>query len=138
MTRAQKKTLAQELYTQTDLTQIEISDIAHVTDKTIRKWAEEGNWKLLKGAHQTASPTLIKKLYLRIEEIKENDPVKYAKAVNLLTESIEKIAKRPVLSHYIQAFRELTNWLVANKELEAAQLLNKHQRNFINQKADQL
>lgn len=135
MNNTQKKVLAQDLYIKSDLTQIEIANLVGVTDKTIRNWATKGDWGVLKGANQSVAPTVIATIYKRIQEITEQDPTKYARAIKQLVDAIEKLSKKPVLSHFIFCLKEFNQFLIKEGKTEEAKILNKYQREFINDKA---
>ena len=48
LTSDEKYAIAQDLFLETDKTQKEIAQIVHVTEKTLTKWKNEGEWDMLK------------------------------------------------------------------------------------------
>lgn len=136
-----KKELAKELYLNTTLTQKEIAERVGVTEKTLKKWREAGDWEKLKSAMLSTKDEIISR-YLRminsILEIAENDDraVTDAEAdkISKLNKAMDAINKELGLSVIIQVFQEYNAFLLPlNTDLAKAN--NIYQDKFINIKA---
>lgn len=133
MTREQKKTVAHDLFVNSNKTQVEIAKIVGITDKTLRKWADDGKWREVKAANMSVSSRVVHNLYMKILEISESDNVKYAKEISMLVNAIKNLSTKPQLSHFIYCFKEFNDFLISKQELELAKDLNQFQKLFISQ-----
>ena len=132
LTRNRKQELALELYLNTDKTQREICDVVGWTEKTFTAHKERGDWQSLKGATSITAARIIKKLYIKLDKLADDDAVN-ADALIKVANSIEKLSdKKLTLSHHINCAKEFTVWLLRQNP-QLAQQLNKYQQQFINQ-----
>ena len=130
--RDKKRELALEMYLNTDKTQKEICEIVGWTEKTFTDNKEKGQWDSLKGASTITAANIIKKLYLKLENLVDADKID-ADALIKVTKSIEFLTNKKVtISQHINCAKEFTVWLFAKKP-ELAKELNKFQREFINE-----
>jgi hypothetical protein len=133
LSRDRKRDLALELYLNTDKTQKEICEIVGWTEKTFTENKEKGEWDAMKGASTITAQNIIKKLYLKLEQIVDNPDGINADALIKVAKSIEFLSnKRVTVSHHINCAKEFTTWLFSKKP-ELAKELNKYQNEFINQ-----
>jgi len=132
LSREQKRELALEMYLNTDKTQREICEIIGWTPKTFTENKEKGDWEALKGATTITAANIIKKLYLKLEILVDNEKID-ADALIKVTKSIEFLSNKKVtVSQHINCSKEFTTWLFGRKP-ELAKEVNKYQLEFINE-----
>lgn len=130
-----KKAIAQQLYLETGKTQKEIAQIAHVTEKTLGKWKNEGDWELLRQAQTITAQNIISNLYERAHEISQEKVIDADKLVKIAN-SIEKLSDRKVtISNIINVFKEFTSWAF-DQDAELAKEINVLQRRFVDYKVN--
>ena len=132
LSRERKRDLALEMYLNTDKSQKEICEIVGWTEKTFTDNKEKGVWDALKGASTITAANIIRKLYLKLEDLVDADKID-ADALIKVTKSIEFLSNKKVtISQHINCAKEFTVWLFA-KNAELAKDLNKFQKEFINE-----
>ncbi len=132
LSRERKRDLALELYLNTDKTQKEICEIVGWTEKTFTENKEKGVWDALKGASTITAANIIRKLYLKLEELVDAEKID-ADALIKVTKSIEFLSNKKVtISQHINCAKEFTTWLFSAKP-DLAKEFNKLQREFINE-----
>jgi uncharacterized protein YjcR len=114
-----KKQLAERLYVQTDLTQKQIAEDLKVSEKTMSKWAKDGNWAQLRAASTTGTANLITALLEENQAIadeardaKRRMTSKEADIINKNANTIEKLEKKVSLVMNIEVFTNYNKWLV--------------------------
>jgi transcriptional regulator with XRE-family HTH domain len=132
LTNKQKKEWAQLLYTRENLTQKEIAARVGVSEVTMSKWANTGNWDELKASFTITKEEQLKNLYRQLAEINrviaEREPgKKYATAseadtITKLANAIEKMETDVGLGDIIATFRRFLEWLRAFDLKEAQRL----------------
>lgn len=141
MNNAEKKGLAKELYMHSTDTQKAIAERVKVTEKTISKWVEEGNWKNMKAAQISTKDEIVSRYMRMIGKILElaetEDRVitdAEADRISKLNKAKDAIDKELGLSVFVQVFQEYNSYLIPlNPEL--AKENNSFQNKFINNKA---
>jgi uncharacterized protein YjcR len=127
-----KKSLAYDLYMNTDKTQNEICDIIGIAPKTLTKWKQDGLWEELKGATTITANNIITNIYKKMHEMTLEERLN-ADALAKLARVIEVVSdKKYTISQVINVFKEFTNWLFP-KDAEAAKALNKHMKVFVDE-----
>lgn len=132
LNRERKRELALEMYLNTDKTQKEICEIVGWTEKTFSDNKEKGQWESLKGAATITSQNIIKKLYLKLEKLVDEEDINADKLIKV-AKSIEMMSNRKVtVSNHINCAKEFITWLLA-RDPEQAKKLNNFQKQFINE-----
>lgn len=132
ISRDNKRELALEMYMNTDKTQKEICEIIGWTQKTFTDNKEKHGWDSLKGASTITAANIIRKLYVKLEEVVDADKVD-ADALIKVAKSIDYMSNKKVtISNHINCAKEFTIWLFA-KNPEMGKEFNKFQRQFINE-----
>lgn len=113
----QKRELAYQLYMNSSATFKEIAQRVDVTQKTLSKWAKDGDWQNEKAARSVTKPKLLSNFYqqiLKIQEAAQNEDraLSYQEADQLakLANAVEKIEKDN-LSTYVRVLESYNNWL---------------------------
>lgn len=125
-----KKSLAYDLFMNTDKTQNEICGIIGIAPKTFTKWKQDGLWEELRGATTITANNIITNIYKKMHEMTLADKLN-ADALAKLARVIEVVSdKKYTISQVINVFKEFTNWLFP-KDAELAKALNKHMMIFV-------
>lgn len=133
LTNEDKKALAQQLFLDTDKIQKEIAAIAQVTEKTLTKWKNEGDWELLRQAQTVTSANLISNLYQKAYDLSLEEKIDADKLVKLAN-TIEKLSNKKVtVSNIINVFKEFTSWAFGENP-ELAKQINLLQRKYVDHK----
>lgn len=133
LTNEDKKALAQQLFLETDKTQKEIAAIAQITEKTLTKWKNGGDWELLRQAQTVTSANLISNLYQKAYDLSLEDKIDADKLVKLAN-TIEKLSNKKVtVSNIINVFKEFTSWAFGENP-ELAKQINLLQRKYVDHK----
>jgi|SRR6185437_1548399 len=128
-----KKSLAYDLYMNTDKSQNEICDIIGVAPKTLTKWKQDGLWEELKGATTITANNIITNVYKKMHEMTLVEGKLNADALAKLARVIEVISdKKYTISQVMNVFREFTNWLFT-RDAELAKSLNKHMKVWVDE-----
>ncbi len=149
------KPKAHDLYVYSNFNKSEICDMCGITDKTLRDWADKGNWEEEKKQASITTPKIISALNQRLYDLSTEDDgkkmVDNADKIAKIAAAIEKLrGKELYLFNYIEVFQEFTDYLfsISNVEkscttdagsktvngLESAKLLNLFMKDFINTK----
>lgn len=72
LTTAQKKEWAQLLYISGDLTQKEIAQKVGTTEKTMSKWARDGDWEKLRKSLLTTKSEQLRLMYDQLDRINQH------------------------------------------------------------------
>lgn len=102
-----------------------------VSEVTLSKWAQKGNWEAEKAADLLSKTSLIKMVYDEIAKIKKeggrlsaDDAIKYAKAIDLVS------SKSVNASNAINVFKHFTSW-VMGRDIELAKKVIGFQKEFV-------
>ncbi|MCT4647577.1 MAG: phage terminase small subunit-related protein [Carboxylicivirga sp.] len=124
----EKKKKAAGLYVKGTLTRKQVADTIGVTEKTLRKWIEEGNWDDLKEAKTVTRQQLLLDAYAQLKAVNRriadmgNVPDKtLSDAKSQLRKEIETLSDSP-LHQYAEIFDEFAVWLVHNNPDMAAEI----------------
>ncbi|KAB2918696.1 MAG: hypothetical protein F9K23_00745 [Bacteroidetes bacterium] len=131
MALTDKKNQAKQLYLETDLTQKDIAAMLCVSEVTLSKWAQKGNWEGEKAADLLSKTSLVKMIYDEIaakkkagERLSADDAIKYAKAIDLVS------SKSVNASSAINVFKQFTAWL-QGRDLKTAKQIISFQKEFV-------
>ena len=117
-TDIQKKETAKALYLRGIPTE-RILELTGVVRQTLSRWVNSEGWKELRAAHSITRDELTRKLMAVAGEAID-DPEKYTKNKKLaddlvkIMSAIEKLDKTTNAVHYVNAFINFENWLMAN------------------------
>lgn len=139
MKTAEKKQLAQSLYVKSQMNRNKIAENVQITEKTLRKWIEEGDWDKQKDALQITRPQLLQEAYSQLKAINEkirdefgNVPNKeLSDAKGVVRKEIELLSNQPV-HRYIEVFEDFIDWLRQNDPKELTKFASLSMQ-FINQ-----
>lgn len=108
----QKKEWAQQLYCEGKLTQKSIAEKVEVSERTMVKWVEEGNWDRLRKSLLISKQEILSSLYDMLHELKERirereqgsryPDSKEADQIMKLTASIENIEEETNLADVME------------------------------------
>lgn len=133
LTSDEKYAIAQDLFLETDKTQKEIAQIAHVTEKTLTKWKNEGEWETLKNASTVTARKIIDNLYKRAYTLSE-DPKSKPDDIIKIANSIEKLSNRKVtVSQIINVFKDFISYAF-NQNADLAKEINLLQKKYVDYK----
>uniref|UniRef100_UPI001C124101 hypothetical protein n=1 Tax=Flammeovirga sp. OC4 TaxID=1382345 RepID=UPI001C124101 len=135
-----KKSIAERLYINDGEDCEEISKFVGVTVRTVRRWADNGDWKKQRELF-LASPHKIKgymdKIILDVMEGKEDPNIaKKADAIAKMVLSREKVDTRITVHTVISTFKEF-NLFLSQIAPDIAKSITEYQYLFIQQKGDQ-
>lgn len=116
--REEKKELARLLFLQGQ-EQKTISLRVGISETTISKWVQTGQWQNLRAAQNITRPELVNKLLLSIdrlisETLQSNDPTASAalgKQLKGFSDAIEKLDKKASIVDVIEVFMAFGKWL---------------------------
>jgi transposase len=118
---AEKKIVAQGLFTRSTMTRKEIASTVDVTEKTLRGWIVDGNWEQMRDAMQITKPKLLNDAYRQLAAINKkiddelggvpNKELSDAKAT--IRKEIEKFETSPI-HIFVEVFEELIDFLSKN------------------------
>lgn len=132
---------AKVLYTTENLTQKEVSERVNVSEATVKRWIEKGNWKKLRKSMLVTKQHQITLLYDQLEfineliaerDVKVAEP-KEADVISKITSSIQKLEVDTSVGEIIEVAREFIDF-VREVDLEEAKLITKHFDQFIQSK----
>lgn len=117
--KAQEREYARVLFVSENLSQKEIADRVGVTEKTLGKWIEEGDWKKLKRSLLTTKQTQIGQLYDQLafinDEIAGRDykvaTVKEGDVISKLTASIQKLETETSIAETVEVARNVIEFV---------------------------
>lgn len=125
-----KKSIALELYLETDKSQKEIALIVGVTEKTFSGWKIAGDWELLKQAQTVTVKNIITNLYNKAYDLSLADKVDADKLVKIAN-TIDKLQNKKVtISHIINVFKDFTTWAFSENP-NLAKEINLLQKKYI-------
>lgn len=126
-----KKSLAYDMFMNTDKTQNEICDIVKISPKTFTRWKQDGMWEELKGAMSITSSSIALNVYKKMHEMTSAGGNFNADSLAKLARVIEVISdKKYTISQIINVFKAFTNWLFP-KDPETAKVMNKYMKQFV-------
>lgn len=119
MTNKEKEILAQTLYMSGKFTQKAVAEMIGVTEKTIGKWVDKGNWEQMRQIQQVTKAELLKEAYAQLARINKRinddmggipDKVMSDAKAQALRE-IEAFDERS-LQTYADCFEDFSSWLM--------------------------
>lgn len=130
MNNEEKKQLAYALYVKSSaqLTRKEIALKSNVSEKTLRKWIEDGKWDNQRDALQITRPQLLQEAYAQLKAINQiiaeehgNVPTKeLSDAKGVIRKEIETFSTQPI-HRYIEVFEEFIDFLTRNEQGQVTQ-----------------
>ena len=136
MTLKDKKAVSQDLFLNTSKTQKEIALIVKVTEKTIGKWKDEGDWELLKQASTVTAKNIIHNLYQKAFELSEAKEIDADKLSKIST-TIERLSnKKTTVSQIINVFKDFTTFAFGENP-EVAKQINDLMRKYVDIKVNE-
>jgi len=131
MTNAEKKTLSYSLFVKSSFSRKEIAKQVGCTEKTLRKWINDGKWDSIRDSQNLTSSKLLQDSYAQLKainnHIKEelnglpNKEMSDAKAV--IRKEIEALSNNP-LHKYVEVFTEFTDWMTLNHAKQSLNMLS--------------
>lgn len=147
VSNAQKKEFAKTLYLKEDLDQKAIARKIGISEQTISKWANEGNWKGMKKSLLTSKQDRLIGLYDQLawvekknkEAIEDDDPETNPNydAIAKISKSIERLEKDAGVGDMIKTVIALINF-VEKEDIEAAKTVSHWGYIFIQDKMKDL
>lgn len=117
--------MAQGLFTTGAHTRKSISEMVGVTEKTLRKWIDDGDWEKMKNLHGVTRSQLLQDSYAQLKAVNEKIkgiggvPTKELyDAKSIIGKEIERLSDHS-LAVYIECFSEFTGWLLRNHPKES-------------------
>jgi len=121
LNREQKKELAQLLYTRNNLTQKEVAKKVGISEVTMSKWVNSGNWDALKTSITATREEQLRRLYLQLAEYntaiegreqgKRFPSSKEADAMNKIASAIEKLERETGAVDILNVSKKMLDWL---------------------------
>jgi len=139
MNNAEKKELARNLYVKSDFNRKEIASQVGTTEKTLRRWIDEGDWDKMKDALQITRPKLLQDAYAQLNAINRHIEEKLggiptkdlSDAKAIIRKEIEVFDFQPI-HKYIEVFEDFIQYLSKNEPAKVSEFATLSQR-FINQ-----
>jgi transcriptional regulator with XRE-family HTH domain len=140
LTLAQKKEWAKLLYLKEKVTQKEIAEKVHVTEKTLSKWVNLEKWETLKASITITKEEALRRIYMQINEINAAIQIKpegqrYAKGseandLSKLCLAAKSLESEASISDVMEVFKRFICW-VRPLNLEKAKEIIVLQDSFI-------
>ena len=121
LNRTQKRELAQLLYTRNNFTQKEVAKKVGVSETTMSKWVNAGNWDALKTSITATREEQLRRLYLQLAEYntaienreqgKRYPNSKEADAMNKIASAIEKLERETGAVDILNVSKKMLDWL---------------------------
>ncbi|WP_107039959.1 DDE transposase family protein [Brumimicrobium mesophilum] len=139
--KQQQHDYAKTLYTSENLTQKEIATRVKVTEKTVSRWIEKGEWKKLRKSMLITKQHQISQLYDQLEflnlKITERDykvaEAKEADVISKITSAIQKLEVETSIGQIVEVARDFIDF-VREIDLEEAKKITNHFDLFIQSK----
>ena len=133
LSNEEKKSIAYELFITTDKNQKEICEIVQVTEATLSRWKQDGDWELSKQAQTITAQNIITNLYQKAYDESIKDTIDADKMIKIAN-SIEKLSNRKVtIAQIINVFKDFTSFAFG-EDPEAAKMINVLQQKYVNHK----
>ena len=147
MAKTDKQALAQTLFLRDDLSFKAIAANIGVNEKTIGRWAKEGNWEIVKKARTTSKQDRLKELYDQMawinernkKAIEDDDPTTNPNYddVAKVSKAIERLEKDAGVGDMIKTIIATINF-VEKEDIEEAKIVSKWGYIFIQDKMKEL
>lgn len=119
-----KQEWAKTLYLLENFTQKEIAEKVGVTEKTMSKWVNEGQWSQLKSSVIITKSEELKRIYMQINELntmifKRDEGQRFASSkeadsLSKLAAAARSLETETSVTDVIEVFKRFTNWLRAS------------------------
>jgi len=131
-----KKTIAYDLYMNTQLSQKEICERVIITEATFTAWKKKYDWEVHKQAFSITSQNIISNLMEKAYNMTLEDTVN-SDAILKLVKSIESLSdKKTTISQIINVFKGFTQFAF-DRNPEIAKEINLLQRQYVDEKINQ-
>ena len=124
-TSKHKRTLAQELFISGAHTRKSMSELIGITEKTLRKWIDDGDWEKMKDLRGVTRSQLLQDSYAQLKAVNEKIaslggvPTKELyDAKSIIGKEIERLSEHSI-AVYIECFSEFTGWLLRHHPKES-------------------
>ena len=124
-TNKHKRILAQELFISGAHTRKSMSELIGITEKTLRKWIDDGDWEKMKDLKGVTRSQLLQDSYAQLKAVNEKIaslggvPTKELyDAKSIIGKEIERLSDHSI-AVYIECFSEFTSWLLRNHPKES-------------------
>ena len=133
LTNKQKQDWAKVLYLKENLNQKEIAGKVGVTEKTMSRWVNDGNWDMLKSSIIVTKEEELRRIYMQInqlnshifakEEGKQFADSKEADTLTKLTAAARSLETETSVADIIEVAQQMCNW-IKRDDLSKAQELS--------------
>lgn len=128
-----KKTIAHDLYMNTQLSQKEICERVIITEATFSAWKKKHNWEIHKQAFSITANNIVANLMEKAHALSLKDEIN-ADAIIKIVNSIEKLTDRKItISNIINVFKDFTTWAF-EADAETAKEINRLMRSYVEHK----
>lgn len=128
-----KKTIAYDLYMNTQMSQKEICERVIITEATFTAWKQKHDWEIHKQAFSITANNIVANLMEKAHNMSLEQKVD-ADALIKIVKSIESLTdKKITVSNIINVFKDFTTWAF-DVDPEAAKQINKLQKGYIDHK----
>jgi len=135
MSSDDKKSIALELYLETDKSQKEIALIVGCSEKTFTGWKTTGDWELLKQAQTVTVKNIVTNLYNKAYDLSLADKIDADKLVKIAN-TIDKLQNKKVtIAHIINVFKDFTTFAFGENP-QLAKEINVLQRKYVDFKVN--
>lgn len=145
MTLKAKQDWAKLLFLKTSMLQREIAEKVGVTNLTLQRWKEKGNWEVLKSAYVITKEEELRRIFIQINELNNaigNKPEgeryanpREADTISKLASAARNLETETNIANIVDAFVEFTDWLRKN-EFDKAREFNAYFDSFIKHKLE--
>ncbi len=144
MSRKALKSLAQEIFLHSNINQKELAEKVGVSERTIGKWVNEGNWKNLRTAKNVSRQSLLQKAYANLEKmntlIEEHGgvpPKQLTDAKSVFVREVQALDKQDSLSHAVSVMEGFMGFLF-KRNPKMAKEVAQYQLEFIETRAHEI
>lgn len=137
ITNQAKKVMAERMFVEDGMTAKAISDILDVSQVTLSKWRNDGDWEK-KRAEMLAAPHKLREILMKeLKTIAEGGiSIVDADALAKVNKVIESISDRISVQIVFSVFKEFDNWM-ADNDPKTAVLFTEYHKQFLLHKINQ-
>lgn len=141
MSRKAVKSLAQEIYLHSNISQKEVAEKVGVSEQTVSKWVNQGNWRVLRTAKNVSRQSLLQKAYANLEKM--NDlidehqgvpPKQLTDAKSVFVREVQALDKQDSLSHAVSIMEGFMAFMF-RRDPKLAKEISQYQLEFIETRA---
>lgn len=128
-----KKTIAHDLYMNTQLSQKEICERVNITEATFTAWKKKHDWEIMKQAFSITASNIVANLMEKAHTLSLEDEIN-ADAIIKIVNSIEKLTDRKItISNIINVFKDFTTWAF-EADADIAKDINRLMKGYVEYK----